>query len=219
MKTKLSFEQTRVLGIFLEKEVTTPDQYPLSLNAITTACNQKSNREPVVEFSESQVQNIVDELVQLRLLSDASSGGRVAKYRHRFYGSEFSAYQFNQQQAAILCVLFLRGPQTPGELRTRTNRLANFTDVAQVESCLNQLAADQNGPFVVKLAREPGKRESRFAHLFSGEVNLAEHKESLAYSASSADNSELAQQVADLTEEVSQLKAEIASIKQSLGIE
>ena len=217
MKTELSFEQTRVLGVFLEKEVTTPDQYPLSINAITTACNQKSNREPVVEFTESQVQNLVDELVHLRLLSDTGAGGRVAKYRHRFYGSEFSAFKFNKEKAAILCVLFLRGPQTPGELRTRTNRLANFSDVNQVEACLNQLAQDENGPFVVKLAREPGKRESRFAHLFSGEVAQIEYAS--VSTGGQSNVSELEAQVLELTETVAELKAELAQIKQSLGIE
>ncbi len=219
MKTELTFEQTRVLGVFLEKEVTTPDQYPLSINAITTACNQKSNREPVVEFSEVDVQNLVDELVDLRLLADARASGRVTKYRHRFYGSEFSAFSFNREKAAILCVLFLRGPQTPGELRTRTGRLANFTDVGQVEACLTELAHDENGPFVVKLAREPGKRESRFAHLFSGEINPDELASHTLTTQSSVADSELAAQVAQLSAEVETLKSELAAIKEALDLE
>ncbi|WAJ71219.1 YceH family protein [Catenovulum adriaticum] len=218
MKLTLSFEQTRVLGVFLEKEITTPDQYPLSINGVTTACNQKSNRDPVVNFNESDVQNIVDELTQLRLVSDTGPSGRVTKYRHRFYGSDFSAFKFTAQQAAILCVLFLRGPQTPGELRTRTNRLADFSDVNQVEACLTELLNDENGPFVVKLAREPGKRESRYAHLFSGDVDL-EQAPAPSIDDNGSTHSELESQVKQLSIEVESLKAEIIKIKQAVNID
>lgn len=217
MKLTLSFEQTRVLGVFLEKEITTPDQYPLSINGVTTACNQKSNRDPVVNFSEGEVQTIIDELTQLRLISDTGPSGRVTKYRHRFYGSDFSAFNLTSQQAAILCVLFLRGPQTPGELRTRTNRLADFNDVSEVDACLNELLADENGPFVVKLAREPGKREARYAHLFSGEPDLSQTL-AAASEPTPAAQSELEQQVTELSLEVAALKTEIANIKQALDL-
>jgi hypothetical protein len=164
----LSPEQCRVIGVMLEKETTTPDQYPLSLNAITTGCNQKSNREPVMALAETEVQNIVDELEQSnQLMVDHKASGRVNKYFHRFCNTEFGSLQFSPQQRAIICVLLLRGPQTPGELRTRTNRLADFTDVSEVESALEALQ-DLNGQTLVKkLAREPGKRESRYVQLFS----------------------------------------------------
>ena len=138
----LSKEQCRVIGVMLEKETTTPDQYPLSLNAITTACNQKSNREPVMGLTEVEVQTIVDELEQSnQLMIDHKASGRVNKYFHRFCNTEFGSLQFSPQQRAIICVLLLRGPQTPGELRTRTNRLADFSDVSEVESALEALQA------------------------------------------------------------------------------
>jgi len=164
----LSPEQCRVIGVMLEKETTTPDQYPLSLNAITTGCNQKSNREPVMALAETEVQNIVDELEQSnQLMVDHKASGRVNKYFHRFCNTEFGSLQFSAQQRAIMCVLLLRGPQTPGELRTRTNRLADFSDVSEVESALEVLQELNGQTLVKKLAREPGKRESRYVQLFS----------------------------------------------------
>ena len=170
----LSAEQCRVIGVMLEKETTTPEQYPLSVNAITAGCNQKSNREPVMSLSENDWQNTVDELVQMnQLMVDQKASSRVNKYFHRFCNTEFGNLQFTAQQRAIICVLFLRGPQTPGELRTRTNRLADFTDVNEVEVVLQQLQNLNNQTLVQKLEREPGKRESRYLHLFS---DLDEHQ-------------------------------------------
>lgn len=164
----LSAQQCRVIGVMLEKETTTPEQYPLSVNAITAGCNQKSNREPVMSLSENDWQNTVDELVQMnQLMVDQKASSRVNKYFHRFCNTEFGNLQFTAQQRAIICVLFLRGPQTPGELRTRTNRLADFTDVNEVEVVLQQLQNLNNQTLVQKLEREPGKRESRYLHLFS----------------------------------------------------
>ncbi len=162
----LSAEQCRIIGVMLEKETTTPDQYPLSINSLTNGCNQKSNRDPVMTLSENDVQNVTDELVQMnQLMVDHKASGRVNKYYHRFCNTEFGNLQFTPQQRAIICVLLLRGPQTPGELRTRTTRLANFIDVGEVESTLIELQ-DLNGKaFVCKLEREPGKRESRYVHL------------------------------------------------------
>ena len=164
----LSAEQCRVIGVMLEKETTTPEQYPLSINGITTACNQKSNREPVMSLSEAQVQNCVDELVKMNLLMiDHKASGRVNKYFHRFCDTEFGDLKFTAQQRAIICLLLLRGPQTPGELRTRSNRLADFADVNEVENALSQLRNLNNQTLVKKLEREPGKRESRYVQLFS----------------------------------------------------
>lgn len=173
MLVQLTPMQARVIGVLIEKEITTPDQYPLSLNALTLGCNQKSSREPILQLSETEVQNVLDELRDKNLLFEhQNSGSRVVKFKHRFCNTEFSSLQFSPQQLAIVCVLLLRGPQTPGELRTRTNRLAQFANVNEVESELVALSEFNGDKLVRKLAREPGKREARYAHLFSGEDGL-----------------------------------------------
>jgi uncharacterized protein YceH (UPF0502 family) len=170
----LSPEEIRVIGCLLEKESTTPDQYPLSLNALTTACNQKSARDPVMRLSPDEVQRVTDGLVKKYLVSDrAGFGGRVTKYKHRFCNTEFGALQLSDQERGTLCVLMLRGPQTPGEIRARTQRLCEFGDVDEVESVLGALASHEAGPFVTRLPREPGKREARYAHLLGGPVAAA----------------------------------------------
>jgi uncharacterized protein YceH (UPF0502 family) len=174
MKIEITPLEARVIGCLLEKEVTTPEQYPLSLAALTNACNQKSSREPVLQLKEEEVQNLLDGLRKKHLVSDRTGfGSRVAKYQHRFCNTGFGALEFSSQELGILCVLLLRGYQTPGELRSRTNRLCQFTDVQEVESVLNGLMQRQDGPFVARLAREPGRRESRYAHLFCGDVEEA----------------------------------------------
>ncbi len=171
----LSAHEARLIGCLIEKEITTPDQYPLSLHALTQACNQKSNREPVLALDEATVQRTVDELVKKRLVIDKSGfGSRVVKYQHRFCNSEFGSLRFSQQELAIVCVLLLRGPQTPGELRSRSGRLCSFADVHEVEATLAQLMQRDDGPFVARLQREPGKRESRYAQLFAGELEDVE---------------------------------------------
>jgi len=209
----LSAEQCRIIGVMLEKETTTPEQYPLSLNGILTGCNQKSNREPVMSLSESDVQNVVDELDQMNLLMvDKQVSSRVNKYIHRFCNTEFGNLQFTPQQRAIICVLLLRGPQTPGELRTRTNRLADFSDVGEVENALNQLQ-DLNGQTLVKkLAREPGKRESRYLHLLSDidENSFAQLGCAQDDSAPSEDNIQLSQRVTELEQQVATLTEKVA---------
>jgi uncharacterized protein YceH (UPF0502 family) len=170
MNIELSATEARVIGCLIEKEITTPDQYPLSLNALTNACNQKTNREPVLELPEAAVQQVVDALMKKYLVSDKSAGygGRVTKYKHRFCNTEFGSLKFSKQELGILCVLLLRGPQTPGELRTRTNRLCEFVDATQVDSTLSGLMLREDGPFVARLPRAAGARESRNAHQFSG---------------------------------------------------
>ncbi|WP_210397818.1 YceH family protein [Motiliproteus sediminis] len=171
MDLDLTLQETRVIGALIEKEITTPDQYPLSLNALTLACNQKSNREPVLNLSERDVQTTLGQLQNRRLVREETGyGSRVPKYRHRFCNTEFSELQLSPGALAILTVLFLRGPQTPGELRARTQRLHPFDDVEQIERELNALAHRQPEGLVVRLARQPGKREHRYAHLFSGPV-------------------------------------------------
>ena len=169
MDINLTLNETRVIGCLLEKESTTPDQYPLSLNALTNACNQKSNRDPVLSLTETDVRETLENLASERLISE-ESGSRVSKYRHRFCNTEFGSLQLTAQERAIVCVLFLRGPQTPGELRSRTNRLAEFEDVKAVEKVLQGMIEKE---MAVQLPREAGKRESRYAHLFSGEVDIS----------------------------------------------
>jgi uncharacterized protein YceH (UPF0502 family) len=175
MNIELTPVEARIIGCLIEKEITTPDQYPLSLNALTNACNQKTNRDPVMELTESQVQAAVDALMKKYLVSDRSAGygGRVTKYKHRFCNTEFGSVKFSKQEVGILDVLLLRGPQTPGELRTRTNRLCDFTDTDEVETVLKSLMSREDGPFLARLPRAPGSRESRYVHLFSGMVESA----------------------------------------------
>ncbi|MEW8508028.1 MAG: DUF480 domain-containing protein [Candidatus Thiodiazotropha sp.] len=171
MKIEITPLEARVIGCLLEKEITTPEQYPLSLSALTNACNQKSSRDPVLQLDETEVQDLLDELKKKHLVSDRTGfGSRVAKYQHRFCNSGFGAIEFSPQALGILCLLLLRGPQTPGELRSRSHRLCTFSDVAEVESTLRELMQREDGPFVVRLAREPGRRESRYMHLFCGEI-------------------------------------------------
>ncbi|MCU7849456.1 MAG: DUF480 domain-containing protein [Candidatus Thiodiazotropha sp. (ex Lucinoma kastoroae)] len=175
MRIEITPLEARVIGCLIEKEITTPDQYPLSLSALTSACNQKSSRDPVLQLSEMDTQNLLDELRKKHLISDRTGfGSRVAKYQHRFCNSGFGSLEFTDQELGILCVMLLRGPQTPGELRTRTNRICQFSDVHETEAVLNGLVQREEGPFVVCLVREPGKRESRYAHLFCGEVTGVE---------------------------------------------
>lgn len=167
--------EVRVIGCLLEKEIITPDQYPLSLNALTNACNQKSNRDPVYNLSELEIQETLDALAKKHfVVSKTGFGSRVEKFQHRFCNSQYGSLHFTEQELGIIITLLLRGPQTPGELRARTNRLCKFTDVREVEHCLTALSTRDDGPFVVQLPREPGKREIRYMHLFSGEWSQPE---------------------------------------------
>ncbi|MCG9696961.1 DUF480 domain-containing protein [Shewanella sp. Isolate11] len=208
---KLTALEARVIGCLLEKEKTTPEQYPLSLNGLTLACNQKSSREPVMNLTESEVQSTLDSLNKKRLISEQSGfGSRVVKYKHRFCNTEFSALQLSQAQVAIICLLLLRGPQTPGELRTRSNRLHPFSDVAEVESALMELN-QLDSPLVQQLPREPGKRECRFTELLS-ETSDNLSTDDLSVIPSNTDNPE--PHSTALADRVSQLELEVAELKQ-----
>jgi uncharacterized protein YceH (UPF0502 family) len=212
----LTQNQIRVLGSLIEKEVTTPDQYPLSLNALLLACNQKSNRDPVLELTESEVQQTLDELTKKHLLREASgSGSRVVKYYHRFCNTEFGELQLKEQELGILAVLFLRGPQTPGELRSRTQRLCQFTDVQEVEAVLALLSQRVDGPFVARLPREPGKRDCRYAQLFSGEVEAEVEVEALEYTASPLP-ARVSKPAVDM-DRLALLESEVATLRQELA--
>lgn len=213
MQSNLTFYETRVIGALLEKEITTADQYPLSLNALTNACNQKSNRDPVLNLDEATVQQTLDGLIKRHLVSEKTGfGSRVTKYQHRFCNTAFGALKLSAQELAIIAELLLRGPQTPGELRTRAGRLGKFNDVQEVEAALKSLIEREDGPFVVKLAREAGRRESRYAHLLSGEVQAAESAAGpdLEVSITPSDNdrlSEIEQQIAALRQEISEIRS------------
>ena len=173
MKIELSPLEARVIGCLIEKQITTPDQYPLSLNALVLACNQKSNRDPVLSLDEATVQNALDQLARRHLVIERSGfGSRVQKYQHRFCNTEFGTLKLTAHELAIVCELLLRGPQTAGELRARASRMTPFSDVGQVEGVLEGLRTREDGPFVVRLPREPGRRDSRYAHLFSGPVTI-----------------------------------------------
>ncbi len=171
MNIELTPLEARIIGCLIEKQSTTPDQYPLSVNALVNACNQKSNRDPVLEVDERTVQSSLDGLAKKHFVVERSGfGSRVPKYQHRFCNTEYGTLKLDEQELAIVCELLLRGPQTPGELRSRASRMATFSDVTEVEAALTRLAEKEGGPFVTRLAREPGRRESRYAHLFSGPV-------------------------------------------------
>ncbi|MDA8493417.1 YceH family protein [Kluyvera georgiana] len=207
MKYQLTPLEARVIGCLLEKQVTTPEQYPLSINAVATACNQKTNREPVMTLSEAEVQDQLDNLVKRHFLRTVSGfGNRVTKYEQRFCNSEFGDLKLSSAEVALVTTLLLRGAQTPGELRGRAQRMHEFADMAEVESTLERLANREDGPFVVRLPREPGKRESRYMHLFSGEVDVQ--------SAAIQSDSPLADD--DLRARVEALEGEVAELKQRL---
>ena len=170
MDTTLTTTEIRVLGCLLEKEMTTPDYYPLTLNSLTSACNQKSNRDPVLSLDETEVVKALDTLRFKGMAMQASGeGSRVPKYRHTLAEKMY----FEPEQLAILCELFVRGPQTLGELRSRCERMFPFADTAAVENVLLELN-DSEGPLLVKLPRQPGQKEQRYAHLFSGSPEIAE---------------------------------------------
>ena len=215
MKYQLTATEARVIGCLLEKQVTTPEQYPLSVNAVTLACNQKTNREPVMNLAEHEVQDLLDALVKRHYLRTVSGfGNRVTKYEQRFCNSEFGALKLNSAEVALIATLLLRGAQTPGELRTRAARMHEFADMQEVEQALEGLAAREDGPFVLRLAREPGKRESRYMHLFSGEVEtIAAAVEAVA----PATDESLLARVEALENEVEELKQRLDSLLAHLG--
>jgi len=208
MKYEFSAVEARIIGCLLEKQVTTPEQYPMSVNSIVLACNQKTNREPVMSLTEREVQDTLDLLVKRHFLRTVSGfGNRVTKYEQRFCNSEFGQLKLTPGEVAIITTLLLRGAQTPGELRGRSGRMFEFSDMSQLESTLDALATREDGPFVMRLAREPGKRESRYLHLFSDEQDIA--------SGQSADGEEQASP--DLVSRVAALEQEVAGLKTLLA--
>ena len=216
MPTELTANEARVIGCLIEKQIATPDQYPLSLNALTNACNQKSNRHPVLALEEREVQAVVDGLMRRQLVLEKSGfGSRVPKFQHLFCNTQFGSLRFSPQGTAIICELLLRGPQTPGELRTHAARLAPLHDVSEVETELEELATRPDGPFVARLTREPGRRESRYMHLFSGEAPpfVAEEPGAPRAGASTASAS-----VSADAERIAALEAAIADLRHELEL-
>lgn len=215
MKYQLNATEARVIGCLLEKQVTTPEQYPLSVNAVTMACNQKTNREPVLNLSEHEVQDVLDALVKRHYLRTVSGfGNRVTKYEQRFCNSEFGDLKLSSAEVAVITTLLLRGAQTPGELRTRASRMHEFADMQEVEQVLEGLASREDGPYVVRLAREPGKRESRYMHLFGGEIDISD--KSITPDITVGDD-DLVARVAALEDEVAGLKQRLDALLAHLG--
>ena len=218
MSVELSPHEARVIGCLIEKQVSTPDQYPLSLNALVNACNQKSNRHPVLDLDEREVQAVVDGLMRRQLVLEKSGfGSRVPKYQHLFCNTQFGSIRFSPQGTAIVCELLLRGPQTPGELRTHAARLAPLKDVSEVELELEELMTRPDGPFVARLPREPGRRESRYMHLFSGDAPPAVEAEPEPAHPAAAGSPSVLQRLAALEAEVAELSRELESLKQKTG--
>ena len=216
LKPELSADEARVIGALIEKEITTPDQYPLSLNALTNACNQKSNRDPVVTWDERHVQQLLDGLSKRALAVDRSGfGSRVPKYRHLFCNTEFGRLKFSPQELAVICELLLRGPQTPGELRSHAQRMAPFADVGEVEFVLAQLSSREDGPFVARRPREPGKREARYAQRFTGEPEAVETLEWTGGEGAAGEPP--TDRLAQLEQRVAQLEMELAALRGRLG--
>jgi uncharacterized protein YceH (UPF0502 family) len=204
--------ECRVLGALVEKDITTPDYYPMSLNALVNACNQKNNREPVTNFDEETVRLALRNLSEKQLAGMArGADGRVAKYEHHLQ----EVFNFTRRETAIVCVLLLRGPQTPGELRGRTERMHRFEDLEDVLTGLQQLMR-REPPLAKALGRRPGTKEIRYAHLLSGDVEAWEPPDAYAnigHSDSSADSERIAQ----LEEQVAALRNELAEMRQQMA--
>ena len=224
MNILLNEVECRVLGSLIEKEITTPEHYPLSLNALLNACDQKSNRDPVMNLDEAAVRQALHSLDGQSLVRSVSaSDSRVTKYEHRLQ----EAFNFYRHEIAVLCVLLLRGPQTPGEIRTRAERMHPFDDLSAVQSSLQHLMK-REPPLVKILPRQPGTKESRYAHLLSGDVDLPDKVESFeakpeakeTATTISADGERIAhleEEIASLRKEVSDFHKEISDLKQQFA--
>jgi uncharacterized protein YceH (UPF0502 family) len=220
MNIRLSAIEARIIGALIEKQITTPDQYPLSLNALVNACNQKSNREPLMQLDEPTVKAAVDGLAKRHFVVEKSGfGSRVPKYQQIFCNTEFGSLKFTPQETAIVCELLLRGPQTPGELRGRIPRMAELPDSGSVEGLLEALASRPEGAIVAQLPREAGRRDSRWANLFeelpavSAAESPAPAAPRVAASAVNTPSNDLAARVAALEREVAALRSELAALK------
>lgn len=216
MDISLSATEARVLGVLIEKERTTPDYYPLSLSAATTASNQKSNREPVMDLSETQTLEALDGLIAKRLAWEKTpSGSRVTKYAHRLSNTLGLTYDFSPDELGVLCVLMLRGPQTVGEIRGRSGRLCEFASIAEAEGVLERLAEREDGPYVVKLPRQAGRKDSRYMHLLCGEVEV---EAQTVDPPSDVEDTGTRDRLTALEHAVATLRAELDGLKTKLGV-
>ncbi len=211
----LTANETRVIGCLMEKSVVTPDQYPLTPNALTNACNQKSARNPIMSLERGVVQHTVRDLGTrhlVRIQENFKSG--VEKYKQRFCNTTFSDYQFDSAQFAIICLLLLRGPQTPGELRAHSGRLHAFTDNAAVVDALAGLIEREGDPLVVKLPRTPGRKDAEYMHLFSGPIDVDAHATQALASKTAESSARVS--VSELAQRVSTLEAEVADLREQI---
>jgi uncharacterized protein YceH (UPF0502 family) len=216
MLPNLTAHQARVIGCLMEKSVITPDQFPLTLNALTNACNQKSGRDPVTSLDPGTVERTARELAAKHLVTvEENFRSGVVKFGQRFCNTRYSDFQFDAAQFAIVCLLLLRGPQTPGELRARSGRLHTFADNAAVVDALAGLLEREGEPLVVKLPRTPGRKDSEYMHLFSGPVDV----DALASNPRAAKAPEASPRVSvsELAERVGALEAEVAELKELLA--
>lgn len=210
MLPNLTANEARVIGCLLEKSVVTPDQYPLTLNALTNACNQKSGRSPVMALEPGTVQRTVRDLEAKHLMrTEENFKSSVEKYTQRFCNTRFSDYQFDPAPYAIVCLLLLRGPQTPGELRAHSGRLHTFADNSAVVEALNGLMQTESSPLAMQLPRTPGRKDSEYMHLFSGPVDVEAHTAQSKPATERVSVADLAQRVTDLEAEVSQLRQQL----------
>jgi len=212
----LEDNEARIIGCLIEKSIVTPDQYPLTLNALSNACNQKSARNPVMKLHQGEVQHALRALEAKHFVrTDENFKSRTEKYAQRFCNTRYSDLQFDPAELAIVCLLLLRGPQTPGELRARSGRLHAFAENVEVVVALDKLMQREEGPLIVQLPRTPGRKDSEYMHLFSGEVDLEAHA-TQASAAKPVKSSERVS-VAELAERISQLEADVAEIKKQLA--
>ena len=213
MKIQLTALESRILGALIEKEITTPDQYPLSLNALINACNQKTNRDPVMSLDEATVQQALDGLSKRHLILERSGfGSRVVKYRHRLCNGDHNPLQMTAQEVAVITELMLRGPQTPGELRSRSQRLASFTDLGDIETTLEMLATRDDGPFGLRLPKMPGAREARYCQLLTGEPDIEAMTNAAAQSVPAPGAPEGSSTVQSLVERIEALEAQVQGL-------
>jgi|TARA_B110000971_G_scaffold102761_1_gene105655 uncharacterized protein YceH (UPF0502 family) len=213
----LSADEVRIVGCLMEKSVTTPDQYPLTLNALTNACNQKSARSPVMALTQGVVQHTTRGLSDNHLIRTEENFSRgIEKYSHRFCNTAYSELQFDEAQFAIVCMLLLRGAQTPGELRAHSGRLHEFADNTAVVEALSGLMIRDDAPLVVQLHRTPGRKDAEYRHLFSGPIDIDAYAEAVQAFKSSEPSGRV--NVADLAQRLSDLEAEVADLKQQLGV-
>ncbi len=215
MPPNLTANEARIIGCLMEKSVVTPDQYPLTPNALTNACNQKSGRNPVMSLEQGMVQRTARDLGAKHLVHvEENFKSGVEKYKQRFCNTTFSDYQFDPPQFAIVCLLLLRGPQTPGELRARSGRLHTFADNAAVVEALATLIERDGEPLVVKLPRTPGRKDAEYMHLFSGPIDIEAH--AIQAQAAKADGTSGRVSTSELEQRVSELEAEVAELKEQL---